>query len=461
MSSMQRGNEMDFSTDRAAKPPIETPSDHVRVLHADSGARAGTVAVIQRPGRWRERPVPLRDLTAYVRALPLGEGSPDTYMSQGRFSGRRLVARLVTISSLWVDLDFYKMPSFVGASAQDVLAAVLARCDAERIPEPSYVISTGRGLCAVWLHEPVVRHVEPRWRAAVVGLADRFADLGMDRAPRHPAAVFRLVGSRHTGADCDVRCIFPSGGEPHVYGFETLFGLFAPAVEPVVRVVRPGRRPRVDPQIHAIRLAAAEGQLVGPWGLWGRRLDDLQALRVLRFFGPLPPGHRNNWLFLCACALSWMVPVGSLRRELVDLAREATGGAWSEQMIMTDMGSAIRRAEAAARGEVIDWPPGSGETRDPRYRYRDVRIIQLLDITLDELGLLPASGQLGPASLSARQAARGRRSGLARLEGTVDRDREIACLRAEEGLTQGQIAYRVGLSQRAVSKVLARLQNSR
>ena len=91
-------------------PPIADPSDHVRVLHAD--ALKGTVAVIQRDGRWRERPVPLRDLDRYVRSLPLGPGSPDTYMSQGRFAGRRLVARLITISSLWVDLDFYTMSAF-------------------------------------------------------------------------------------------------------------------------------------------------------------------------------------------------------------------------------------------------------------------------------------------------------------------------------------------------------------
>ena len=309
----------------------------------------------------------------------------------------------------------------------------------------------------MWLHEPVVRHVEPRWRAAVVGLADRFADLGMDRAPRHPAAVFRLVGSRHTGADCDVRCIYPEVGEPHVYGFEALFGLFAPAVEPVVRVVRPGRRPRFDPQIHAIRLAAAEGRLVGPWGLWGRRLDDLQALRALRFFGPLPPGHRNIWLYLCACALSWMVPVGSLRRELVDLGREATGGAWSAQMIMTDMGSVIRRAEAAAGGgEGIEWPPGSGEMIDPRYRLRDATMIAWLGISSDELRRLPPGGQLGTGSLAHRQAARGRKSGVVRREDVMDRDREIGRLRAEEGLSQGQIADRVGISQQAVSKVLAR-----
>ena len=148
----------------------------------------------------------------------------------------------------------------------------------------------------------------------------------MDRAPRHPAAVFRLVGSRHSKAHCDVRCIYPEVGEPVRYAFEELFGLLAPVQpEPAVVVRRPGRPRRIDPQVHAVRLAAAEGQLVGAWSLWARRLDDLQALRALRWWGPLPPQHRDKWLFLASCALSWMVPVGTRHREIIELGREATG----------------------------------------------------------------------------------------------------------------------------------------
>ena len=178
------------SPNRLDNPTFAIPADHVRVLH--SAARVGTVTIAQRAGQWRERSIPLRDLTRYVQALPAG--SPDTYMSQSRFSGRRLVTRLVTVSSLWVDIDYYGTVRHAGSTAMDVLAALLARCDEERIPAPSYVISTGRGICAVWLHEPVGRQVEPRWRAAEVGLCDRFEALGMDRAPRHPAAVFPAAG---------------------------------------------------------------------------------------------------------------------------------------------------------------------------------------------------------------------------------------------------------------------------
>ena len=106
---------------------LQTPADHVRVLHGD--ARVGTVTIARRAGRWRERSVPLRDLDRYVRAVPVGPGTPDTYMSQARFSGRRLVARLVTVSSLWLDLDYYRIPALASLSPAEVMAAVFRRCD--------------------------------------------------------------------------------------------------------------------------------------------------------------------------------------------------------------------------------------------------------------------------------------------------------------------------------------------
>ena len=447
------------SPNRLDNPTFAIPADHVRVLH--SAARVGTVTIAQRAGQWRERSIPLRDLTRYVQALPAG--SPDTYMSQSRFSGRRLVTRLVTVSSLWVDIDYYGTVRHAGSTAMDVLAALLARCDEERIPAPSYVISTGRGICAVWLHEPVGRQVEPRWRAAEVGLCDRFEALGMDRAPRHPAAVFRLLGSKNSKNDQDVRCIYPEVGEPVVYSFEELFGLFAPVAEPVLDRPPPRVR-RGEHLVHAIRVAATEGRTVGPWALWGRRLDDLQALRELRWFGPLPPGHRDKWLFLCACALPWMVPVGSLRREIIDLGREAIGGRWSDRAIETDMGSAIRRAEAAARGELTEWPPGSGEKVDPRYRFKDRTIVEWLDITPAELAQLPPGGQLGPHSLAVRLLARRRLGGLVsgrkRRERVSPRDAEMAGWRAA-GWSLQRIGDHYGVSEGAVRKALIRVENGR
>ena len=441
--------------DSTTPAQLATPSDHVRVLHRE--ARTGAVAVVHRPGgRWVERAISLRDLGRYVDALPAGR---DCYGSQGRFAGRRKVASLITIDSVWVDLDYHETARYAQSAPETVLWSLLGRCETEDLPAPSYVVATGRGLHGVWLHDVLPRAALGRWHAVQAGLHERFSGFGVDGCARDAARVLRLVGTTNTKVDRPVRCLFPSVGEPERYSFEELAGLLLPYRDP-----RDADRERALPAqrpLSGLRLAASEGRSTssGPWSLWGRRLDDLQALRELRWFGPLPPGHRDPWMFVTSTALSWMVPSHVVQREVLALGAEALGGAWTRQALLRDMGAVVRRAEAAARGEFVEWPPGSGEHVDPRYRVRDQTIIERLDITDEELAALPASGQLGRAGLAVRQAARGRRGGVAsgesRRSGSAERDAEIERL-AEAGMSQRQIAARVGVSRDVVRWVLAR-----
>lgn len=455
------GEDMADSKPTATK--LQTPSDHVRVLHRE--ARTGAVAVVHRPGgRWVERAIGLRELEHYVDSLPDGL---DCYGSQGRFAGRRRVASLITIDSLWVDVDYHRTARYAASGPADVLYALLGHCDGQGIPAPSYVLGTGRGLCAVWLHDVLPRAALGRWQGVQAALQERFAGFGVDAASRDAARVLRLVGSRNTAADRPVRCLFPAVGEPWRYSIDELASVLLPYRSAGEADRERARRPQRP--LAGLRLAATAGRSTsaGPWALWGRRLEDLHALRELRWFGPLPPGHRDRWMFLASVALSWMVPAHLVRREVLHLARQALGGAWTREAVLRDMGAALRRAEAAASGQLVEWPPGSGELVDPRYRFRDGTLVDWLDITPEELALLPTTGQLGPASLAARQAHRGRAGGLVggaesgrrRRKAVADRDREIGRLRREEGLSPGAIGARLGISRGAALKALARLDN--
>jgi hypothetical protein len=50
-----------------------------------------------------------------------------------------------------------------------------------KIPEPSYVLATGRGLCLVWLHSYVPRAALPRWSAMQHALASMLTEFGADK----------------------------------------------------------------------------------------------------------------------------------------------------------------------------------------------------------------------------------------------------------------------------------------
>lgn len=109
-------------------------------------------------------------------------------------------------------------------------------------------------------------------------------------------------------------------------------------------------------------------------------LADLQRLREHRWFGELPAGQRDSWLFLACVAISWLAPPCALRREISTLAEQA--GGWNERETNSRMSSAIDRAEKALRGETLTW---NGKAIDPHYKFRAATMIEWLGITPDEM----------------------------------------------------------------------------
>ncbi len=68
-----------------------------------------------------------------------------------------------------------------------------------------------------------------------------------------------------------------------------------------------------------------------------------------------------------------------LQRELYALAHQA--GVWTEGHTRSKLQTVFRMAYAAARGEKVQY---AGVEVDPRYRFKNQTIIELLEITPDE-----------------------------------------------------------------------------
>ena len=435
-------------------PLLQLPAAHVSVLHGP--ARAGYVAVCTRSPGWCQCLVPVEDLPRFLGCVPVGQ---DVYLSQARFHGRRRVVNVASINACWVDVDYHKLDRVWSSAA--ALYALQGACDAAMVPAPSYVLATGRGLAAVWLVEVLPARALPRWQAVQVGLIEALKPIGADACARDAARVLRVAGTLNTRPVPPrlVRCIYPERGPPALYGFDQL-------CEWVLPWSRPERRERArverrEPSLRAKRtvVRVLPGVDLSVGRLWADRLADLQELRRLRWWGSLPAGNRDIWMFLGACAVAWSVPARAVRREVLELGAQALGGSWTKRQLENDMGSALRRAEASGRGETIVW---RGEEVDPRYRFRSETIVDWLGITLAEQRemrtLIGAQERLRRRSehQSLRGALGGRVSGRRRRERVEERDREIVRLSVEERLSQRQIRERCGVSRRTVRDVLAR-----
>ncbi|MBX5467260.1 MAG: hypothetical protein K6U14_07180 [Firmicutes bacterium] len=141
-----------------ANPPrfLQAPDEHARLLHP---AGPGLVVLARRDGRWQEQRIPVEALPERVRPLA---GCPEVFLTQNRFRGPRRIAHLVGLDALWADLNYHRLPQWVGWRPEGIWELAIAHLEAARIPAPTLAIATGRGLCLLWVHSSVPRQALPR-----------------------------------------------------------------------------------------------------------------------------------------------------------------------------------------------------------------------------------------------------------------------------------------------------------
>ncbi len=224
----------------------------------------------------------------------------------------------------------------------------------------------------VWLHTPVPRAAMPRWNACQKRLWEALRGLGADRGAVDAARVLRMVGTIHSRANAIVEAI--TSANP-----ATPFEELARAILPVDRAELYDLRIQRAMRTKTRATVMPEGFTVAT--LWEGRLTELQALREHRWFGTLPAGQRDEWLFMAANAMTYLVSDWRvLKREIYGLAKYV--GCWDEAEAASRFQAVLGRAMMRSRGETVEW---NGQQIDPRYRFKSTTIVERLEITETEM----------------------------------------------------------------------------
>ncbi|MFT5716319.1 MAG: hypothetical protein ACI9T7_000494 [Oleiphilaceae bacterium] len=142
----------------------------------------------------------------------------DIWISQASFNRfNRRKANLHSIAVSFVDLDYYNVPHLANLDSEKVLLEhVFPLLLFKKIPLPSYVIDSGKGLQIKWITEQLPARALPRWDRLQTELCNVLKDLGADSNAKDASRVLRLQNTinQKTGnvvkviwSDTDKNCL--------------------------------------------------------------------------------------------------------------------------------------------------------------------------------------------------------------------------------------------------------------
>jgi hypothetical protein len=336
---------------------LDQAQTHYDLLHYDQRG----IAILWERGavdgcRWiKLRP----DDPLIPEILRATEGRNDTYVTPNEFDGWRLVRLLRSLRANYVDLD--------GCTS---LGDVLDCLTEQRLPCPSVVLYSGRGMHLYWLLESLPSKALPVWQRIQDALIRALAPLGADPTAKDCTRLLRLVGTRNAK---NGEQVFGHILDGHRWSLRQL------AFE-VLGTEGKGRKPAEVRDIRVKRAnpdKAIQGSIYARWYLVYQDL-----LRISEYHNHrIPAGHRDKWLFLAGAALSWFTHPQGIEAEIASLGKAHTD---LEANDWLDAASPnVQRALDAAAGKTMIW---HGQKVDPRYRFRRQTLYDWLQpIITDEL----------------------------------------------------------------------------
>lgn len=421
----------------------------------------------QDSGRMRQQMFRAYHLDKVLAAAPRDR---DTYLSQASFlrNNRRAVS-IHSLPMMFADLD---PPKGRTISADEWRHKVLLFCDDERLPAPSLIVYSGRGVHLKWLLSGAVpRAALPRWNLLQNLLGERFAPLGADPMARDASRVLRLehTVNTKTGERCEVIWTTDGGdGHPVRYAFDTLFDEVAPLargdLEALTKERHQQAKEREDKHTRWNERPALELLKGGRYGLkrinyqelaW-HRMEDLITLAMMRtkLNGGLK-GERMAFLFwsLNFMGLSNAVSPSSLWQEAQALAATLAPG-WSYER--GELSTLYRKLCGYVKGETVEF---NGRRYPGLYTPRNATLIEFFRITPEEqrqLKTIISKEEVRRRDAERKRTQRREAGAVERsaYEATAQHRRDVARALRAEGLKQREIAERLNVSESAVRSYL-------
>ncbi|WP_294667668.1 hypothetical protein, partial [uncultured Fusobacterium sp.] len=216
-----------------------------------------------------------------------------------------------------------------------------------KIPQPNFLIDSGRGLYYVLLIEPVPSMAMPLWYAVQRYLYNELKEFGADANALDPTRVLRVVGTVNSKSNSNVEMLDMNN---YQYTLREIQEEYLPEISEK-REKKKGRPKKVV-------------SLFNEYSLYHARILDIIKICELRNYDV--KGHRELILFLYRYFTCCFIqdPEEALQKalELNSMFKEPL----TEREVITD-------TKSAEKAYI-----------DKKYKYTNAKLIKILDITLEE-----------------------------------------------------------------------------
>ena len=174
---------------------VQDALNNIEMLHKKDD---GFVAVGQKINKsWNQYHYKVDELKENIAKLLSLDGN--LYMSPNSFFiPQRKIENIRHLNALYVDIDYYSIKELKNLDHEYIIGMVENNYFKDGlIPQPSFIMFTGKGLAIYWLIEPAPSGVLPLWNAIQRHFLSILSDIGSDDKSIDSARVMRLAGSRH------------------------------------------------------------------------------------------------------------------------------------------------------------------------------------------------------------------------------------------------------------------------
>ncbi|MFR3499117.1 MAG: hypothetical protein ACLTT7_08880 [Paraclostridium bifermentans] len=392
---------------------------YVKKIHGNSNGYMTVASKNPNYSQWHYNKDELLDKTEEI------VNGINDYISQNTFyKPQRRIENIKELRAVYIDIDCYNS-KYTKDAVQYFLEHDLY---GYKIPRPNYLIDSGRGLYYIVLIKPVPSMALPLWYAVQRYVFNTLKEFGADANALDPTRVLRIVGTMNSKSGTSVKVLDEYDYE---YSLREIQEEYLPEINPNKKKSK-GRPKKIV-------------SLFTEYSLYYSRLMDISKICELRNYDV--EGHREVILFLYR---------------------------YYSACFTEDTDEALRRAlelnsmfkKPLPENEVIrDTKSATKAYENKLYKYTNLKLIQILDITLDEQKYLKTiiSGKekyrrSAEEQKEKKKAKRRNENGLTKREQSKIDNINVVKELYDKGYKQVQIVRELGLSKGRVSQIIKELK---